>query len=67
MVPDEWPIAAPSDDGRYPARAAGRRRLPTVRKDFFLDPRDRLTEQDSRFEKSKFTKLGYGAPRLSTT
>ena len=46
MVPDEWPIAAPSDDGRYPARAAGRRRLPTVRKDFFLDPRDRLTEQE---------------------
>jgi hypothetical protein len=46
MVPDEWPIAAPSDDGRYPARPAGRRRLPTVRKDFFLDPRDRLTEQE---------------------
>ncbi len=46
MVPDEWPIAAPSDDGGYPARAAGRRRLPTVRKDFFLDPRDRLTEQE---------------------
>ena len=45
-MPDEWPIAAPSDDGRYPARAAGRRRLPTVRKDFFLDPRDRLTEQE---------------------
>ena len=46
MVPDEWPIAAPSDDGRYPARSAGRRRLPTVRQDFFLDPRDRLTEQE---------------------
>jgi len=46
MVPDEWPIAAPSEDGRYPARPAGRRRLPTVRKDFFLDPRDRLTEQE---------------------
>lgn len=47
MVPDEWPIAAPSeDDGGYPARSAGRRRLPTVRKDFFLDPRDRLTEQE---------------------
>ena len=46
MVPDEWPIAAPSDDGRYPARPAGRRRLPTVRKDFFLDSRDRLTEQE---------------------
>jgi hypothetical protein len=47
MVPDEWPIEAPSeDDGGYPARSAGRRRLPTVRKDFFLDPRDRLTEQE---------------------
>ena len=47
MVPEEWPIDAPSDDeGAYPARAAGRRRLSTVRKDFFLDPRDRLTEQE---------------------
>ena len=47
MAPDEWPIAAPSEeDGGYPARPAGRRRLPTVRKDFFLDPRDRLTEQE---------------------
>ena len=47
MVPDEWPIETPSeDDGGYPARPAGRRRLPTVRKDFFLDPRDRLTEQE---------------------
>ena len=46
MVPDEWPIGVPSDDGRYPARPAGRRRLPTVRTDFFLDPRDRLTEQE---------------------
>ena len=47
MIPDEWPIASPSDDeGGYPARPAGRRRLPTVRKDFFLDPRDRLTEQE---------------------
>lgn len=47
MAPDEWPIAtSPEDDGGYPARPAGRRRLPTVRKDFFLDPRDRLTEQE---------------------
>lgn len=47
MVPDEWPIASASEDeGGYPARPAGRRRLPTVRKDFFLDPRDRLTEQE---------------------
>ena len=47
MVPDEWPIETPSEgDGGYPARPAGRRRLPTVRRDFFLDPRDRLTEQE---------------------
>ncbi|MGE5600707.1 MAG: DUF2336 domain-containing protein [Pseudomonadota bacterium] len=47
MAADEWPVEAPSeDDGGYPARPAGRRRLPTVRKDFFLDPRDRLTEQE---------------------
>lgn len=47
MVPEEWPIAAPPDDrGAGPARPAGRERLATVRKDFFLDPRDRLTEQE---------------------
>lgn len=47
MVPEEWPIAAPTEDrGASPARPAGRERLATVRKDFFLDPRDRLTEQE---------------------
>src|SRR5215213_8967292 len=47
MVPEEWPIAAPlSERGTYPARRAGRRRLSTVRTDFFLDPRDRLSEQE---------------------
>jgi hypothetical protein len=47
MVPDEWPIASPPEDGGgYPVRPAGRRRLPTVRKDFFLEPGDRLTEQE---------------------
>lgn len=47
MVPEEWPITAPIEDrGARPARAAGRQRLATVRKDFFLDPRDRLTEQE---------------------
>jgi hypothetical protein len=47
MALDEWPIATPpEDEAGYPARPAGRRRLPTVRKDFFLDPRDRLTEQE---------------------
>lgn len=47
MVPVEWPIAAPAEDGRpVPARVAGGRRLSTVRADFFLDPRSRLTEQE---------------------
>jgi len=47
MVPEEWPIDASSEDeGTDPARPAGRRRLATVRKDFFLDPVDRLTEQE---------------------
>ena len=58
MVPDEWPIAPPSqDDGGYPARPAGRRRLPTVRKDFFLDPRDRLTEQERALMTSMLAEL----------
>ena len=47
MAPEEWPIAAPIEQrGASPARAAGRERLATVRTDFFLDPRDRLTEQE---------------------
>ena len=47
MVPVEWPIAAPADDGGpLPARAAGGGRLPVVRLDFFLDPNARLTEQE---------------------
>lgn len=47
MVPEEWPIDAPRlDQGATPARHAGRRRLATVRRDFFLDPVDRLTEQE---------------------
>jgi Uncharacterised protein conserved in bacteria (DUF2336) len=58
MVPDEWPIAPPSeDDGAYPARPAGRRRLPTVRRDFFLDPRDRLTEQERALMTSMLAEL----------
>jgi hypothetical protein len=46
MMPEEWPIAAPVADGDEPARLAGRGRLSTVRRDFFLDPAKRLTEQE---------------------
>src|SRR5437762_9849867 len=46
MMPEEWPIAAPAADSNGRARAAGRGRLATVRRDFFLDPAKRLTEQE---------------------
>src|SRR3954454_925648 len=46
MMPEEWPIATPTADGNGPARAAGRGRLATVRRDFFLSPAERLTEQE---------------------
>jgi hypothetical protein len=47
MVPEEWPIAAPATDRPVePACAAGSDRLSTVRRDFFLDPDERLTEQE---------------------
>jgi hypothetical protein len=46
MMPEEWPIAALAADGSTPARLAGRGRLSTVRRDFFLDPSKRLTEQE---------------------
>lgn len=46
MMPEEWPIAAPAAERNAPARAAGRGRLPTVRVDFFLNPAERLTEQE---------------------
>ena len=46
MMPEEWPIAAQAADGNGPARVAGRGRLATVRRDFFLDPAKRLTEQE---------------------
>jgi len=45
-MPEEWPIAAPVAERNAPARAAGRSRLGTVRVDFFLNPSDRLTEQE---------------------
>jgi hypothetical protein len=47
MVPDERPIAAPSaEGGPVPARAAAGSRLSTVRIDFQLDSRARLSEQE---------------------
>jgi hypothetical protein len=46
MMPEEWPIAASAADGTEAARLAGRGRLSTVRRDFFLDPAKRLTEQE---------------------
>lgn len=47
MTPEEWPIWTPPErGGSSPALRAGRDRLPTVRADFFLDQRFRLTEQE---------------------
>ena len=46
MMPEEWPIAASAADENAPAPMAGRGRLWTVRRDFFLDPKKRLTEQE---------------------
>ena len=46
MMPEEWPIASPGENGDEPARVAGRGRLSTVRRDFFLDPAKRLKEQE---------------------
>jgi hypothetical protein len=46
MMPVEWPIAAGEAERNAPARAAGRGRLTTVRLDFFLNPAERLTEQE---------------------
>src|SRR3982751_300779 len=46
MMPEEWPIAAGAADGTAGPRLAGRRRLSTVRRDFFLNPAKRLTEQE---------------------
>jgi hypothetical protein len=47
MVPVEWPLAAPAADRPVePARTRGSRRLASVRRDFFLDPAHRLTEQE---------------------
>ena len=46
MMPEEWPIAAPVADGTAGTRLADGGRLSTVRRDFFLDPAKRLSEQE---------------------
>ncbi len=47
MVPEEWPLAAPAADRPVEAaRTRGSKRLASVRRDFFLDPAHRLTEQE---------------------
>ena len=45
-MPQEWPIAASAAERDKPARVAGPGRLSTVRADFFLNPAERLTEQE---------------------
>lgn len=57
MAPEEWPIAAPAADRAVEAaRPAGRGRLATVRRDFFLSPHERLSEQ----ERALMTSLLHG-------
>jgi hypothetical protein len=46
MMPEEWPIAATGAERDARSRAVGRGRLATVRADFFLNPAERLTEQE---------------------
>ena len=47
MMSEEWPIAAPAADRPVePPRFPGPDRLATVRRDFFLDPSARLSEQE---------------------
>lgn len=46
MMPEEWPITATGVERNSRSRAVGRGRLATVRADFFLNPAERLTEQE---------------------
>jgi hypothetical protein len=46
MMPEEWPVAARAAEASAPPRVAAHGRLATVRRDFFLDPAERLTEQE---------------------
>jgi hypothetical protein len=53
MVPVEWPLAAlAADPPVESARMRGSRRLASVRRDFFLDPAHRLTEQERALMKA---------------
>lgn len=45
-MPEEWPVAAILAPASAPRRSMSRDRLTTVRRDFFLDPAKRLTEQE---------------------
>ncbi len=58
MMSEEWPIAAQAADRPVdPARRAGLARLATVRHDFFLDPRARLSEQERALMTAMFDDL----------
>lgn len=46
MMPEEWPIAAMPPERGAMSRRPPRGRLKTVRRDFFLDEDERLTEQE---------------------
>jgi hypothetical protein len=46
MTPEEWPSAAEAAERNPAARRSGGGRLATVRADFFLNPVERLTEQE---------------------
>jgi hypothetical protein len=47
MVPEEWPVSSPAvEQPGQPAIVAGGERLSAVMADFFLDPDQRLTEQE---------------------
>ena len=58
MMPEEWPIRTPLErETRLPVLAAGSDRLSTVRRDFFLDPAHRLTEQERALMTAMLSRL----------
>ena len=46
MKPQEWPITASTVEGMPTSPATARGRISTVRVDYFLNPAERLTEQE---------------------